>query len=89
MRPLSRDEVRSVDARAIGELAQKGQLSQAAGQAVRTLAFGWPDEGSWRQAREAALRARRGSNAAREARAARARAERSEQVAVLQAQYPH
>lgn len=51
-----RAEQLDVDARAIGELAQKGQVSQAAGQAVRTLAFGWPDEGSWRQAREAASR---------------------------------
>ncbi len=51
-----RAEQLDVDARTIGMLAQKGQAAQAAGYAVRTLAFGWPDEGSWRQAREAALR---------------------------------
>ena len=44
------------DARQIGELAQKGQVAQAAGQALRTLALGWPDEASWRKAREAASR---------------------------------
>ncbi len=51
-----RAEQLDLDARTIGVLAQKGQTAQAAGHAVRTLAFGWPDEDSWRQAREAALR---------------------------------
>ncbi len=49
------------DARQIGELAQKGQVAQAAGHALRTLALGWPAEESWQQAREAASRLFAGS----------------------------
>lgn len=49
------------DARQIGELAQKGQVAQAAGHAIRTLALGWPAEDGWRKAREAATRLFAGS----------------------------
>ena len=49
------------DARQIGELAQKGQVAQAAGLAIRTLALGWPAEDGWRKAREAATRLFTGS----------------------------